>query len=181
MSVADGNGRKSRRSFLKAATLGLGGAIATITAIPLVRYFLFPVGRKLVSVPEAAIDVAAEADIVAGAAPIRFPIVASGVRDAWNRLNDVAVGGCWLRKDEEGQLSAFSSVCPHLGCSVSFSEVSDDFRCPCHNSAFNKDGSKQDAGPAKRGLDPLEVSVEDGRIKVRYQRFRNDIAEREPV
>ncbi len=179
--MADGKKRESRRSFMKIATLGLGGAIGVITAVPLVRYFLFPVGRKVVSVPKAAIDVAAEADIVAGAAPVRLPIIASGVRDAWNRLDDVAIGSCWLQKDDKGKLSAFSSVCPHLGCSVSFSEVSDDFRCPCHNSAFNKDGSKKDAGPAKRGLDPLEVTVEDGRVKVRYQRFRNDIVNREPV
>ncbi len=154
------------------------GAVMTV---PLVRYFLYPVRRKIVSTPDAPIDIAAAADIVAGAAPVRLPIIASGVRDAWNTSEDVAVGSCWVRKDGAGKITAFTSVCPHLGCSVSYSERSSDFRCPCHNSAFGVDGSKKDNGPAKRGLDPLAVTVEGGRLKVRFQRFRNDISEREPV
>ncbi len=166
---------------MKSATLAMGGMIGAVTAIPLVRYFLHPVGRKMVSAPTAPIDIVAEAELVAGAAPVRLPIIASGVRDAWNTSNDVAVGSCWVSKSEEGEITAFSSVCPHLGCSISFSEKSDDFRCPCHNSSFAKKDGKKDSGPAKRGLDPLEVTVEEGRVKVVYQRFRNDISEREPV
>ncbi len=179
--MADTKKLENRRRFLKIATLGMGGAVTALMSVPLLRFFLHPVGRRMVSTPEAPIDVAGVADIVAGAAPVRLPIIASGVRDAWNRLEDVAVGSCWLQKDEAGTVKAFSAVCPHLGCSVDFSQASNDFRCPCHNSAFAKDGTKKDDGPAKRGLDPLEVSIVDGRIRVRYQRFRNDIAEREPV
>ena len=37
----------------------------------------------------------------------------------------------------------------------------------------------REAGPAKRGMDPLEVSVEEGRVKVRFERFRLDVAGRE--
>jgi menaquinol-cytochrome c reductase iron-sulfur subunit len=159
----------------------MGGAMGAVMAVPIVRYFFYPLGRKMVSTPELPIDLVAEADLVAGAAPVRLPIVASGVRDAWNTRDNVAVGSCWVRKDEQGKVSALSSVCPHLGCSVSYSEVSSDFRCPCHNSAFAVDGAKKDDGPAKRGMDPLQVSVEHGRVKVVYQRFRNDIADREPV
>lgn len=171
----------TRRGFLKAATLTLGGAIGAVMAVPLVRYFLHPVGRKMVSTPDAPIDIAAEADIIAGAAPVRLPIVASGVRDAWNTMDDVAVGSCWVSKDDKGAITAFTSVCPHLGCSVSYAAQAAEFRCPCHNSAFDLQGAKKDNGPAKRGLDPLKVTVEGGRVKVSYQRFRNDIAERKPV
>ncbi len=159
----------------------MGGVMGAVMAVPLVRYFLYPVGRKMVSTPDLPIDVMAESDLVAGAAPVRLPIVASGVRDAWNTKDNVAVGSCWVRKDEQGTVTALSAVCPHLGCSVGYSEVSSDFRCPCHNSAFDVDGEKKDDGPAKRGMDPLQVTVEEGRVKVVYQRFRNDIADREPV
>jgi menaquinol-cytochrome c reductase iron-sulfur subunit len=159
----------------------MGGAIGAVMAVPMVRYLFYPVGRKVVSMPDAPIDVAAVADLVAGAPPVRLPIIANGVRDAWSRSREVAVGSCWVRKDEEGGITALSSVCPHLGCSVSYSEKSSDFRCPCHNSAFAVGGGKKDDGPAKRGMDPLAVTVEEGRVKVRYQRFRNDISEREPV
>lgn len=155
--------------------------MGAVMAVPIVRYFFYPVGKKMVSTPELPIDVAAAADLVAGAAPVRLPIVASGVRDAWNTRDNVAVGSCWVRKDEQGTVTALSSICPHLGCSVSYSEASSDFRCPCHNSAFALDGSKKDNGPAKRGMDPLPVTVEEGRVKVTYRRFRNDIADREPV
>ncbi len=179
MAKSDSN--STRRNFLKKATLAMGGAMGAVMAVPMVRYFLYPVGRKIVSTPEAPIDIAAAADLVAGAAPVRLPIVANGVRDAWNTAEDVAVGSCWVRKDEKGTITAFSSVCPHLGCSVSFSKKSKDFRCPCHNSTFAVDGSKKDNGPAKRGMDPLKVTVVDGRVKVKYERFRNDISEREPV
>lgn len=179
--MSDHKKEASRRGFLKAATLAIGGAMGAVMAVPLVRYLLHPVGRKIVSTPTAPIDIAAEVDIIAGAAPVRLPVIASGVRDAWNTMQDVAVGSCWVSKDETGTITAFSSVCPHLGCSVSFVDKSDDFRCPCHNSAFSKAGKKKDDGPAKRGLDPLDVTVEEGRVKVAYQRFRNDISEREPV
>lgn len=179
--MADKDSEASRRGFLKTATLTIGGIMGAVMAVPLVRYVLHPVGRKIVSTPDAPIDIAAASDIVAGAPPVRLPIVASGVRDAWNTVNDVAVGSCWVSKDKGGTITAFSSVCPHLGCSVSFAETTDDFRCPCHNSAFDKLGKKKDDGPAKRGLDPLEVTVEDGRVKVTFIRYRNDISEREPV
>ncbi|MBL4633403.1 MAG: ubiquinol-cytochrome c reductase iron-sulfur subunit [Kofleriaceae bacterium] len=171
----------SRRGFMKTATLAIGGVMGAITAVPLVRYFLHPVGRRMVSTPSAPIDIAAASDIVAGAAPVRLPIIASGVRDAWNTANDIAVGSCWVSKSEAGEITAYSSVCPHLGCSISFSEKSDDFRCPCHNSSFNKKDGGRNEGPAKRGLDPLEIKVEEGRVKVVYKRYRNDISDREPV
>ncbi len=171
----------SRRGFMKSATLAIGGVMGVVTAIPLIRYFLHPVGRTIVSTPSAPIDIAAASDIVAGAAPVRLPIIASGVRDAWNTANDIAVGSCWVSKSEAGEITAYSSVCPHLGCSIGFSEKSDDFRCPCHNSSFRKKDGERKEGPAKRGLDPLEIKVEEGRVKVVYKRFRNDISEREPV
>ena len=172
---------RNRRSFMKNATIAIGGAMGVIAGVPLLRYVLHPVRRKIVTPPDSAIDVIAEADLVPGAAPVRLPIVANGVRDAWNNLNNVAIGACWVEKKTDGSISAFTSVCPHLGCSVSYSAESDDYQCPCHNSAFHRSGEKKGQGPSKRGLDPLEVKVEKGRVKVVYQRFRNDVSEREPV
>lgn len=179
-----GDGRRSetgRRTFMKRATFTVGGLMGAAMAIPLVRAFLYPVGRRVVSAPDSPIDLGSAAKLVSGGPPVRLPIIASGVRDAWATSEDVAVGSCWVQKQADGEITAFSSVCPHLGCSVSYSEQSDDFRCPCHNSAFDRSGAKKDKGPAKRGLDPLQVSVVDGRLRVVYQRFRNDIPEREPV
>lgn len=178
--MAEQGASESRRSFLQAATLALGGAIGVVLAVPLVRYFLFPVGRKVVSSTAEPVDVIAESALVAGGPPVQVAIVAAQQRDGWVSRDKVAVGSAWLHKDEGGQVTAFSAVCPHLGCAVGYDEGSSTFRCPCHKSAFGRDGAKQ-AGPSKRGLDPLPVKVEGGRVKVTFLRFRPDVSERTPA
>lgn len=171
---------KNRRSFLKAVTVAIGGAVGAVFAVPLVRYFLFPVGRKVVSSSSEPVDVIAESALVAGGPPVQVAIVAAQQRDAWLGRDKVAIGSAWLTKDSSGRVSAFSAQCPHLGCAIGYDDASSMYRCPCHKSAFGRDGGKQ-AGPAKRGLDPLPVSVKDGRVKVTFLRFRQDVPTRIPV
>lgn len=116
-----------------------------------------------------------------GAPPIRVQIDASEVRDAWTVSEDVALGAAWVRKSEEGKVEALSSTCPHLGCAVDFDTEAGVFKCPCHKSAFAANGDKI-SGPSKRGLDPLPVEVdESGQVKIKFIRYRTDIADREPV
>lgn len=178
--MAEQRAGETRRSFLSTATLALGGAIGAVLAVPLVRYFLFPVGRKVVSSSSEPVDVIAESALDPGAPPVQVPIVAAQQRDAWTTRDKVAVGSVWLRKDESGRIVAFSGVCPHLGCAIGYDPAAEVYVCPCHKSAFGRDGDKQ-AGPAKRGLDPLPVSVEKGRVRVTFLRFRPDVAERTPA
>lgn len=178
--MADPGPSENRRSFLKSATLALGGAVGVVLAVPLVRYFLFPVGRKVVSSSVEPVDVLAEAALVPGAPPVQVPIVAASQRDAWGSRDKVGVGSVWLSKDEGGKVTAFSGVCPHLGCAIGYDDSSGVFVCPCHKSAFSRDGAKK-AGPSKRGLDPLPVEVEGGRVRVTFLRFRPDVSERTPV
>lgn len=173
--------QQSRRGFLKIATTAIGGAIGAIIAFPLVRYLLYPVGRRVVSSGGEPIDVMNEAELKPGAPPVRVQIRASEMRDGWGAAADIPLGAAWVRKTEEGAVEALSSICPHLGCAVDFDGESGVFKCPCHRSAFAADGNKL-SGPSKRGLDPLPVEVDnDGRIKLTFIRYRTDIAEREPV
>jgi menaquinol-cytochrome c reductase iron-sulfur subunit len=169
-----------RRSFLKGATLALGGAVGVVLAVPLVRYLFFPVGRKVVSSAVEPVDVIAESALVAGGPPVQVALMAAKQRDAWGVRDKVGVGSAWLSKDKAGRVTALSSVCPHLGCAIGYDERDKVFRCPCHKSAFGRDGARQ-AGPARRGLDPLPVAVAGGRVKVTFLRFRPDVPEREPV
>ncbi len=169
-----------RRGFLKKATVAMGAAIGAAVGVPLVRYLLFPVGRKVVESSAEPVDVGAASTVAAGKAPVLVQITARRVRDAWGAKTNVALGAAWLLRDKEGALKAYSSVCPHLGCAVGFDDKADRFACPCHTSAFGKDGSKI-TGPAKRGLDPLPVEEKDGRVLVTYKSFRPDIADREEV
>ncbi|MGE0129898.1 MAG: ubiquinol-cytochrome c reductase iron-sulfur subunit [Blastocatellales bacterium] len=79
-----------------------------------------------------------------------------------------------VRKGED--VKVFSGVCPHLGCSVNARE--EKFICACHNSEWNAEGSTL-AGPSPRGLDALEFRVEDDKLKVKYQDFKQGITEKE--
>lgn len=171
---------QSRRGFLKAATMALGGAIGALVAVPLVRYVLFPMGRDLVSSSKEPVDVLDASLLESGAPPLRVQINASRMRDAWGVSDDVPLGAAWVRKTESGEVQALSSTCPHLGCAIDFDARDGVFKCPCHKSAFSAGGEKI-SGPSKRGLDPLPVQVENGRVKITFVRYRTDIAEREPV
>lgn len=178
--MAEQGASESRRSFLKAATMALGGAVGFVFAVPLVRYFLFPVGRKIVSSSVEPIDVMAESALVPGGPPVQVAIVAARQRDGWVARDKVAVGSAWLSKDPSGKVTALSGVCPHLGCAIGYDPAAGAYLCPCHKSAFDRRGEKQE-GPAKRGMDPLPVVVEDGRVKVTFVRYRPDVPERTPA
>jgi menaquinol-cytochrome c reductase iron-sulfur subunit len=168
----------SRRGFFKVVTVALGGAIGAVLSLPLVRMAFYPVGRKVVAAGSEPIDVAAAAAVPAEGPPLKVPIVARSVRDGWARGEAVVVGSAYLSKRADGKILALSSACPHLGCAIAYRETDDTFRCPCHKSGFARSGDKLE-GPSKRGLDPLAAEVVDGRVQVRYVRFRPDIAERE--
>ena len=100
--------------------------------------------------------------------------------DAWNRVEDVKIGSAWV-VEIDGELHAFSSVCPHLGCAVEWSAEMSKFKCPCHRSAFAVDGTAEE-GPAPRPLDALAIeSREGGLIAIRYERFKQGVEEQVKV
>lgn len=57
-------------------------------------------------------------------------------------------------RDSEG-VHAVSLICTHLGCVVKTD--SDGFHCPCHGSAFKRDGSVS-KGPAPKSLPWIQVT-----------------------
>lgn len=111
--------------------------------------------------------------------------VRDDIIDAWNLFKDVPVGSIWLRKLGDGPVTAFTSVCPHLGCSVNFRRAENDFFCPCHTSVFALDGKKTNKVPP-RDMDTLEVvmrtsgqdDANGAEIWVRYQNFRRATSEK---
>ena len=170
-------GERNRRGFLRSATLLLGGAIGAVLAVPLVRSFLFPVGRKIVSSADRPVGAVDAGALVAGGPPVRVPIMARAQRDAWSVQGEVTVGSAWVMKDAGGEVVALSAVCPHLGCSIAYDDDASVFRCPCHRSAFARDGARQH-GPAKRGMDRLPAQEEDGQVVVTFIRYKTDVAEK---
>lgn len=68
-----------------------------------------------------------------------------------------------LHSPGEGQVLAFSAVCPHQGCTVGVEE--DRFECPCHGSRFTLAG-EWESGPAEQPLQRYEAEF-DGQDSVR--------------
>jgi thiosulfate dehydrogenase [quinone] large subunit len=56
---------------------------------------------------------------------------------------------------------AFSAICTHQGCPVSF--VGPGFRCPCHGATYDQNGQVT-GGPAPAPLAKIPVKLTDGQI-----------------
>jgi len=166
---------ESRRSFL-AAVVGLGSAaIGMVMAIPAVSYVVDPLlrgaGKKGRWIPVAELDALSDTH------PSSFAVVGEQT-DAWTTAPNVRLGTVWLRKKGEARVVAFNAECPHLGCKVGYDKAAKRFGCPCHDSAFDAEEGKVLGGPAPRSMDPLETRVVDGKVEVRFVRFRAQVPER---
>jgi Rieske Fe-S protein len=146
----------------------VGGVVAGIGAIPFLGAALFPVRARIVREGEGFIPVLDQSDLQSDG--FVKAVVRTTRFDAWSKMDDVELATVWLRKREDGSVLAFSSICPHLGCSVDYLPESRGFNCPCHGSAFTSEG-RVISGPSPRPLDLLEARIEGGRVLVKLERF----------
>lgn len=58
----------------------------------------------------------------------------------------------------DGQLRAFSAVCTHLTCTVSYESDTGTLYCPCHNGRFDLAGNVI-SGPPPRPLEAYAIEV----------------------
>ena len=170
-----------RRKVLKLATCALGGGLGLAIVGPVVKLVTAPAGMQTVSVPTEPLDLGPAAVLKVGGKWKQLQVVAPVVSDAWTSARDVVLGAAFVRRISDTKFEARSSVCPHLGCAVGYDPGSDTFLCPCHNSKFDSNGAALPGGKAKRALDPLEIDVKDGRLRLKWQMFKLDIAKSEPV
>ncbi|HKS68253.1 MAG TPA: Rieske 2Fe-2S domain-containing protein [Candidatus Acidoferrales bacterium] len=98
--------------------------------------------------------------------------------DGWRKT--VSEKTVYVTRSDTGKLIVLSAICPHLGCTVPWSADKKAFACPCHGAVFSADGTRV-SGPALRGMDALETSVQDGQLAVRFQYFRQLVADKEVV
>ncbi|MCE9606123.1 MAG: FAD-dependent oxidoreductase [Planctomycetia bacterium] len=61
-----------------------------------------------------------------------------------------------VSRDDQGELSAVSASCTHLGCLVHWNGAEKTWDCPCHGSRFRCDGGII-AGPAETPLAKQEI------------------------
>jgi menaquinol-cytochrome c reductase iron-sulfur subunit len=98
--------------------------------------------------------------------------------DGWRKA--VSEKAVYVTRDNQGQLRPLTSICPHLGCTVPWNKDKSQFACPCHGATFAADGTRV-SGPSLRGMDTLETSVQDGQLLVRFQYFRQLVADKEII
>jgi Rieske Fe-S protein len=129
----------NRRRFIN---LFFGGSfLATLAAFlyPVINYILPPKQAEAVQKKVAAAKVG---DLAPNAAKI-FKFGSSP-----------AV----LINTQEGKLLAFSAVCTHLTCTVTYEADTGTLYCPCHNGRFDLSGSVI-SGPPPRPLEAYDVEV----------------------
>ncbi len=162
-----------RRSFL-AGLLALGTtAVGALLAIPLARFTLDPLWRTTTEVLWS--DAGPAGDFSALTVPLKVQL-AIEQRDGWRKvLSERAV---YVLKGADGRTRVLSAVCPHLGCSIAWNDEKGQFVCPCHNGTFAVDGTLV-SGPPPRGMDELDARIEEGRLKIRYQYFRQLVPTKE--
>jgi Rieske Fe-S protein len=165
-----------RRGFLQILGGVLMTALGAALAIPGAIFYASP--TRMRREEGGPLDVGT-LDRLPEGSPLRVPVVAKRRLDAWTAFSDVVLGAAWLIR-RGSEVKAFSTVCPHAGCSVDWDREKKCFACPCHGSVFSPDGERTE-GPSPRGMDPLEVEVKEGRVLVAYKRFRQGVRDREPV
>ncbi len=163
----------TRRSFV-GWLLGIGAVtVGALLSVPLVRFALYPLFARTTETTWS--DLGAVDEFNSLRAPLKR-VVTIEQRDGWRKA--VSEKPVYVTRDAQGQVRVLSSVCPHLGCSVSWNETKGQFICPCHAGVFHADGSRV-SGPPPRSMDDLQIKIESGRLMVRYQYFRQLVPTKE--
>ena len=176
-----------RRTFLVWATNGMGAVFAAVLGLPALAYLADPRNR---ATRETGWRTVARLNDLTPLVPTEA-VIQETRRDAWTLHPDDIVGRVWLIRQPAGDaVTAFTTICPHLGCSVNWvppplgqPSESGQFLCPCHGGRFDQKGDRVVGGgnnnPAPRGMDTLEVQVipdpavaKDKLVQVKYQRFK---------
>lgn len=152
----------SRRQFMNYSLTGLGGFMAAGMLVPMLRMAVDPVLQDkssaggLTNVSLAVDDITDE--------PQRVDWKVDQV-DGW--YESEANRTAWVFKNDEDEIQAYSPICKHLGCFVSWEGSEDypnEFFCPCHNGRYYKDGTNVPHTPPLAPLDVYEQKVENGML-----------------
>ena len=158
-----------RRSFLGVISGLIVAGISAVLGVTIGRYSISPAFST--SSGQDWTDLGSLGEFAEGKLVKKSVIVSQDA--GWGKFQSQR--SVWVVRKGEG-VKVFSGVCPHLGCSVN--TRADKFVCACHGSEWDVEGAKL-AGPTPRGLDTLEFRVEDNKLKVKYQDFKQGLANKE--
>lgn len=92
-----------------------------------------------------------------------FVVIVEPTRGGWQPGVDATGDGTTLN------VRALSQVCPHLGCRPNPCVEDFWFRCPCHQSRYDRLGIKaagERFGPAPHGMDRYAIEVDDAGVLI---------------
>ncbi|MEP7334183.1 MAG: Rieske 2Fe-2S domain-containing protein [Actinomycetota bacterium] len=170
-----------RGTFLGLATLGLGGVITGMVALPVAGFAVLPafVGQGHDDVDIGPIEDYPEGDFVVATFLSDPEAGEVSRRTAYVRNNGL--------KDGVPSFTILSNRCVHLGCPVQVNGLSledqkqlvkvdggapvsltptkaaSGFGCPCHGGQYDTEGNRV-AGPPVRALDRYRFLIRDGRL-----------------
>ncbi len=162
----------NRRAFFKRGAGFLSLITASILGIPLIGSLFnskSPGKKHFVEI--------ADLNALTPGEPKRV-IFSEMVKDAF--MVEPATSDVWVIKHSESDVTVFSTICPHLGCSYDWQPAKKQFVCPCHSSVFSVDG-KVVSGPSPRGLDTLPLKIENGKLFMQWERFEVGTAEKKLI
>jgi Rieske Fe-S protein len=191
---------EERRSFLIWVINGLGAIFAVILGFPVVCYLIDPRHRQGAGGAFKVAD-GVRLDQITSTRPLVQGVIRDVRRDAYTLHPTDVLGRVWvvlqpgksvpdtvegrraLASGADAPLKVFTTICPHLGCSVN--PAGESFMCPCHSARFDRTGQRlqPEHNPARRGLDELEWKVdatdpEANRLLVTYVNFKASAAEK---
>ena len=146
-----------RQDFLKLGIAAVGATIGAGIGLPAVAYVVGPALKK--DQAQNWIQLGAVSKIPLGE-PTLFKFKVT-TQTGW--IVDEREISVYILTDDGREFVALSNICTHLGCRVRWIADNQQFFCPCHNAAFDKEGNIL-AGPPPRPLDRFEVKVEDGQL-----------------
>lgn len=151
----------SRRDFLKlsgtgaataGATLAGGGLLAPATADAASKE---QVARATLPYPERRV---ANARKLRVNEPVTFTYPDKTSPCMLVRMGHPVPGGV----GPDGDIVAYSTLCTHMGCPVSYDRKSRDFKCPCHFSVFDGEKAGQMVtGQATENLPRIILSYDE--------------------
>ena len=158
--MANENKISRRGLFMKLGIL-FNGLVATVLAVPIVRFLLSSVTRGRADGYLSWVSLGRVNEFPEGEtrlATFRNP----NVMPTDGETVDTA---CWVRHIEGEQFQVFAVNCAHLGCPVRWFPQSGLFMCPCHGGAYYRDGSRA-SGPPERGLFEYAHKIENDLITI---------------
>jgi Rieske Fe-S protein len=153
-----------RQGFVKIVLTFLGTIMGTVIGLPFIQYFLSPALKK--QEVEDWISLGPLANY-----PLGTPTLVNFTRtqvNGWERTSQSY--GVYVHRASESKVTAFSNICTHLSCRLSWEEDLQQYVCPCHDASFDINGQiLNPPSPAPRPMDTYETKLEEGNLSIHFQ------------